>query len=246
MRIQRLRLWRLGTTLMLLLAIGAIGHVSADTSSSASYKLDQAQFGSGSQSQSCSSTYCADATAGDTVVGSASSANYSAQFGSDTSDVPLLEVIASGGIDDLGVLDTDHTGVSTATVKVRSYLSKGYIIQVTGSAPTQGSHALHTDTTPTSSHAGAEQFGINLATNATPSVGADPVQEPSGTFSFGNVADNYATPNLFMYSNGDIVAQSDTSTGETDYTISMILNVSNVTPGGHYSGTFSAVVVPLY
>ena len=45
---------------------------------------------------------------------------------------------------------------------------------------------------------------------------------------------------------GDVVASSDTSSSETDYTMSMIINVSNVTPGGRYNGVFSAVVVPLY
>jgi len=236
----------LGTALAVLCVFVAIGQARAETSSSASYQIDQAQFGSGSQLNACSASYCSDQTAGDTVVGNASSAHYSAQFGSDTSDVPLLEVIASGGTQDLGVLDTDSTGAAAATVKVRSYLSNGYIMQITGSAPSQGSHALTTLATPTSSHAGAEQFGINLTANTTPAIGADPVQVPSGSFSFGAVTSDYGNPNLFKYVDGDIVAQSDASTGETDYTITMLLNVSNVTPGGRYTGSFSAVVVPLY
>jgi len=246
MRRQRARLWGLGAALAVLCMFASIGQARADTSSSTSYKLDQAQFGSGSQSQSCSSTYCADSAAGDTVVGSASSDNYSAQFGSLTTDVPLLEVIASGGVQELGVLDADTTGSAAASLKIRSYLTNGYIVQVTGSAPTQGTHALTALTTPSSSHAGAEQFGINLADNSTPDIGADPVHVPSSDFSDGVVTSDYSNPNLFKYVDGDVVAHSYKSSGETDYTITMLLNVSNVTPGGHYYGAFSAVVVPLY
>jgi hypothetical protein len=249
MQTQRLRLvglGRWGVVLVLALCIGGASQVFADPSTSANYSVDQAQFGSGSQQNACSATYCADSSAGDTVVGSASSASYSAQFGSETSNVPLLEVITSGGIQDLGVLDTTHTGTAVMGIKVRSYLSAGYIIQLTGSAPTTGAHTLDSLTTPTSTHQGAEQFGVNLVANTTPAIGANPVQQPSSDFSSGTVTSDYANQNLFKYIDGDVVGGSDKSSGETDYTLSMILNVSNVTPGGRYNGVFSAVVVPLY
>jgi hypothetical protein len=180
------------------------------------------------------------------VVGKASSANYSAQFGANTDNVPLLEVITEAGIQNLGVLDTEHTATATRIVKVRNYLSKGYIIQLAGEPPSQGTHALTGITEPSTSHQGAEQFGVNLVANTAPSVGADPIQVPSNVISFGYVADDYVTQNLFKYINGDIVAKSDSSTGETDFTISMIINVSNTTPAGRYGGSLSAIVVPTY
>lgn len=232
--------------LILVLAFSWIGIASADTSSSTNYKVTETQFGSGSNLKSCSTSYCGKISIGDNVVGSASSAHYKAQFGANTDNVPLLEVITEDGDQNLGILDSDHTATATRIVKVRTYLSSGYTIQVAGETPSQGTHALTPISDPSTSHQGAEQFGINLVANNAPSVGADPVQVPNNQTSFGYVTDDYASANLFKYINGDIVAKSDSSTGETDYTISLIINVSNTTPSGHYNGSFSAIVVPKY
>jgi hypothetical protein len=218
----------------------------ADTSSSAHYTVNETQFGIGGSQQDCSTNYCAKTSAGDLTVGSASSTNYTAQFGFNTSDEPMLEVIVTGGNQDLGVLDDTHTGTATASIKVRNYLSNGYVLQIAGSGLSQGTHTLSNLATPSTSHQGAEQFGINLVANTTPNIGTDPVQVPDSTYSFGAVTSDYSGANLFKYVPGDIVAGSTKSSGETDYTMSMILNVSNVTPGGRYNGAFSAVVVPIF
>jgi hypothetical protein len=107
-------------------------------------------------------------------------------------------------------------------------------------------HVLNTPSTPTAALPGTEQFGINATVNTVPNVGTDPVQIPSDQVSFGKVNDDYRIQNKFKYLSGDNVARSDTQSGETDYTISMIVNISNSTPAGHYSGDFSAVVIPVY
>jgi hypothetical protein len=91
-----------------------------------------------------------------------------------------------------------------------------------------------------------EQFGINLAANTSPHIGAGPVQVPSNTYSFGAVESGYSQADLYKYSNGDAIAYSNSSSGETDYTLSMIINISAVTPGGQYTGNFSAVAVPVF
>ncbi len=249
---SRFRRYRFVMALALLLPFGYVGDAHADTSQSSSshYSVSGVQIGgSGSTQQVCSGgSYCAQESVGDTVDGTGSSTNYSAQFGSDTTDIPLLEEIVSGGIQSLGVLQPTTTGTATFGVHVRSYLSSGYSLYVVGPSPSQGTHNLTTlDTScPCTSQPGTEQFGINLAANSTPAIGSAPVQVPSGTFSFGNVTANYDQSNLFKYHNGDAVAGSSVSTGETDYTLSMILNISNITPGGKYTGSFSALVVPLY
>jgi hypothetical protein len=61
------------------------------------------------------------------------------------------------------------------------------------------------------------------------------VEVPSSTYSFGAAATGYNTPCQFKYVNGDTVAQSTKSSGETDYTISYIFNISATTPGGVYT-----------
>lgn len=245
---ERIRQYLVFAMFVAALLMGSPGTVMAQTSSSNDYQVTQTQFGAGSALNDCSSSYCAaKASVGDAVDGSGSSNNYQATFGADTSAEPLLEVIAQAGNSNLGTLTSTTTATATESVKVRCYLSDGYSIQIAGASPSEGGeHNLDTPTTPTASHPGTEQFGINLVANTTPSVGADPVQVPSSQTSFGEPTANYDIPNEYQYINGDIIASSATSSGETDYTISMIFNISNVTPGGNYSGNYSAVVVPAY
>ena len=240
------RVMRYGQVLVLalMLCVGFAGHATA-TSVSPNYSVNEVQFGSGGSLHDCSTNFCAKTSAGDTTAGNTSSASYSALTGVNTTDEPLLEVSVTGGNQDMGTLDSTHTGTATMSVHVRTYLTSGYTLQITGAAPSQGTHHLNALTSPSTSQPGMEQFGINMVANNTPSIGVNPVAVPSGDHP-DVVAAGYVTPDLFKYSEGDTVASSATSDGEIDYTVSMILNVSNVTPGGHYSGVYSAVVVPTY
>ena len=229
----------------LLVLLGAPA-VLADTSSSTHYQVSDSQFGSSSGDQNCSGQYCAQAGLGSSAAGDSASANNTATFGSITNSDPLLEVIVSNDSSNLGTFAAEGTSTKTMTVKIRNYLSSGYTLQITGTPPKIASHTLRALTTPTASSPGTEQFGINAVDNSTPNIGADPVQVPSNQTSFGIVNDNYSTANRYMYSSGDDVARSTKSSGETDYTISMIVNVSNTTPAGNYTSDFSAVVIPVY
>lgn len=248
---QKLRQCKFAIVLALVFCFGLGGtaHAGTTQSNSSNYSVSEVQIGgNGSALHDCSTSYCAQEQLGDTVDGRGNSANYSAQFGGDTTNTPLLEVIVSGGTQDLGVLQSSATSTASFSVKVRSYLSSGYAMYITGSPPSQGQHTLKTLYTscPCTSQPGTEQFGINLAANTSPSVGADPVQVPSSTYGFGTAEANYDQSNLFMYHDGDEVGFSPTSTGETDYTISMIMNISNATPGGRYTSNFNAIVAPSY
>lgn len=240
-------LWQYSKPLLVaaLLVVGSAGTAWAQTSSSDSYQVTETQFSSGSTLESCSGSYCARATIGD-GGGFAEGPNNTASFGPITPDEPMLEVIVNPGESNLGVLTTEQTATKTTTVQIRNYLSEGYTLQITGDPPGYANHKLATPSTPTASTPGTEQFGINVVANTAPTVGANPVQVPSGEFSFGSVTANYATPNLFMYNNGDVVARSTSSSGRTDYTISMIVNVSNSTPAGKFNGEYAAVVIPIY
>jgi hypothetical protein len=215
-------------------------------SSSSSYQVTETEFSAGSSAQTCSGQYCSQTSIGDISAGSSTSSAYAAKFGTITSSEPLLEVIVESGVSDLGVLTAEHTATKTMTVRVRNYLSGGYTLQIVGDAPKVGTHSLTSPTVPTASTPGTEQFAINAVANTTPSVGTGPVQVPSDQTSFGVVADEYHTPNLFKYASGDTVARSHSESGRTDYTISMIVNISNKTPAGHYSGDYAAIVIPVY
>jgi len=216
------------------------------SSSSSNYMITEPQFGAGAATNDCSDNYCANMSVGDTAAGLMESSSFLAQAGGFTTDEPLLEVAASGGFANLGTLDPSRTTTLTMNVSVRNYLTGGYIVQLSGSPPSHESHQLTPLYEPMPSQPGVEQFGINLVANKTPEVGANPVQVPSGDISFGQVAENYAIPDKFMYKSGDIIAFSNTDSGRTDYTISMILNISNITPKGWYTSIFTAVVAPAY
>jgi len=237
----------------LVLCVGLAGTAAATTtSSSPNYSVTETQFGSGSALNDCSASYCAKLSAGDTAVGRASSNNYSAQLGSNTSDVPYLAVSIGGGAHDMGVLDDTHTVTATNTVDVTTYLSGGYVIQLVGATPSQGVHNLSVPLgepgdVPFTSQQGAEQFGINLVANTAPAIGSNAVNEPSGgALSAGIVQPGYDTQNEFKYIDGDVIVNNPNGSGEALYTLSMIINVSSVTPGGHYSGGYSAVVIPTF
>lgn len=242
------RLWRFITPVLLAACVPLVfaGTTFAVTSSSNNYQVTETQFSSGTNTRSCSGSYCAKVTIGDTAIGSAANGVNTAKFGSDVGSDPLLEMIVEAGESNLGVLTTETTATKVTKVKIRTHLSEGYVLQIIGDPPKYSGHTLKTSNTPAQSVPGTEQFGINLAANTNPVVGENLVQVPDAQTSFGVVADNYKAPNLFMFMSGDVVARSTTSSGQTDYTISMIVNIANETPAGKYSGDFSAVVIPVY
>lgn len=223
-------------------------------SCSANYGVGETFFGTGGL-DTCptqgTNAFCAKQSAGELTVGNTSSANYQAQAGFNTDRTPYLEVIFTKSAVDLGVVSDSAASTDTATFRVKSYLSSGYVAQIYGSTPTNGSYSVATIAAPYTSSPGTEQFGINLVANTTPSVGANPVQDTdsahsSAPFGFGAAVANYNTPNQFRYGNGDIIASSAKSSGYTDYTISYLLNISNVTPGGTYVANQSVVVTATY
>ena len=225
------------------LAVGGAQTVLAVTSSSENYQLTESQFNGGTVSEGCSESYCAQASIGDM---SRTTGKSSAAFDPKPDDDPVLEVIVDPGESNLGVLTTEHTATKTVIVRVRNNLSEGYIVQLVGNAPKYGNHTLKTSKTPTASKPGEEQFGVNVVANTTPLIGAAPAQVPGGQGIFGSASDGYNTSNMFKYESGDIIARSTTPQGRTDYTISMIVNISNATPAGKYAGDFAALVIPTY
>lgn len=225
---------------------GHQGVVQAVTSESNNYQMSEAQFGAGSMLNSCSNQYCAKTTIGNASGEPSTNGPSTAIFSTPTDTEPRLEVIVDPGVSHLGELSTETTATKTITVRVNNYLTDGYALQIIGAPPKFGSHTLKTPSSPTASRPGTEQFAINAAANTAPSVGAGALQVPSGQTIFGAATDDYKMPNVFKYTEGDVVARSNAKSGRTDYTISMIVNIAPSTPAGHYTGDFAAVVTPAY
>lgn len=213
------------------------------------YEVDETFFGSGGNLDNASTNYKARTAAGELAVGNISSPNFQAYAGFNTSDVILLELNVSGGVFDLGTLDQNQVKSQTSTFTVRNYLSNGYTVQIVGRPPSNSGHELAPMSSAGSSSPGTEQFGINLAANNLSGVGpfgAAPSQLPDSTFGYGTAVSPYNTSNLFKYVEGETVAQSTKSSGTTLYTMSMIANVGQLTPGGAYGGTLFVRVVPTF
>lgn len=243
---QKRKVWSLLQVLLVsggIVTVGATAVFAQSSSTSPNYQVTETQFGAGSSLQSCSGQYCARVTIGEATDGVISS---NATFGEPVDGEPKLEVIIEPGVSNLGVLSTENTATKTTTVKINNYLSGGYTLQVIGTPPKFGNHTLAAPTVPTPSRPGTEQFAINAVANTSPAIGIGPTQVPSGQLEFGTIAQKYGTPNQFMYVSEDVIASSKIESSRVDYTISMIINISNGTPAGHYAGDFGILIVPAY
>lgn len=205
-------------------------------------------MGAGGELNACSGNYCAKQTAGEIAAGNTASTAFQSQAGFNVNREPYLAFSVAGGSTDLGYLSQLATATTTGTFAVKTYLANGYVVQLASDPPSNvtGGHVLAGLTSPTASSIGSEQFGINLVHNTSPAslsgISADPVQVPDNTFSFGTVAAGYNTANAYKYVKGDTIASSNKSSGQTDYTISFIYNIDNLTPDGTYkfNGTLVA------
>lgn len=242
----------------------ASGTAIAQQATSPAYGVDEVFFGTGGDLGDCSGTgpnagnpYCAKVSTGELAQGFAadSSNGNGAQVGNNTNREEYLEFIVNGTSTDLGVLTPASAATTTGTFSVKNYLSTGYVILNASNPPRAGTsgHSITNLTSPTAYNAGQEQFGINLVTNTTSgpcnapaNVGADPVQVPDPSFSYGSAASGYNTCGLFKYVKGDTIAQSTRSTGQTNYTVSYMYHILDSTPAGVYTFNHDLVAFATY
>ena len=216
----------------------------ADPLVSPNYRFDESSIGAGGLIQSSSASYQGSDTIGDVAIGNAASTNYQVGAGSNTTNDPTLSFSINNGAINFGSFTASNATTTTANFSVSNYTSYGYVVQIIGNAPSNGSHALPAMSTTGPSTAGGEQFGINLVANTSPvSVGANP---SSSQFGFGVASTNYATPNQFRYVSGETIASAPKSSGITNYTISYLVNVAGLTPGGNYSSNQTIIVTGTY
>lgn len=229
------RVLRAGVVLVLsIIAVPAVAHAQL---TSPNYSIEEIMIGTGGDPNLCSNSYCAQQSVGGTG-GEVSSDNFGLLAGFGSPDEPSLAVSVTNNIVDLGVLNTSSPSAASANFTVSSYLSNGYIVRINGKTPTNvtgaGTHSLDAMDGAGGSIPGVEQFGINLRANTNPGIGVNPVQFPDSSFAYGTPTTAYNQPDVFKYEDGDIIAESDVETGQTTYTMSIIANVANSTPGGRY------------
>lgn len=227
-----------------LLIVYGLGTTVIAQGSSPGYRIDESYIGPGGSLESASPSYKEGSSLGDSGVGSSSSGGYTAVAGFNTSSEPRLRVVIGTPTVAFGTLSRTSTATATATFNVLNYTAHGYGVFTVGTPPSIPGHILTGLNPTTGSSVGNEQFGINLKANT--GFGLDPVQVPSGSFSFGIASSGYDSTNNFRYVNGEQIAQSNQASGETDYTVSYIVNISTTTPSGKYIGQQGFVVVGSY
>lgn len=230
---------------MIAYSIGAAStSVYAVVPQSNNYRFDESTIGSGGLIQSSSANFQGSNASGDLAVGSSASENFQVESGSQTTKDPTLAFAINRADANFGSFSASAPTVATATFSVANYTAYGYIVQIVGHPPTNGTHVIDPLPTADTSNPGVEQFGLNLVANTLPvSVGANP---NNGQFGFGEAAPNYNTSNSYRYVSGDTIAKAPKSSGLTTYTLSYLVNVDSLTPGGQYTSDQTLIVTGTY
>ncbi len=227
----------------LLVPAAALGN---EGSSSTNLRMYESTVGGGGGNLSSASSTLRSGgdSVGDIGVGDSFSATMGINSGYTTTADPTLAVTVLDSTVDFGNFSTTEATVTTSRFVVTNYTSYGYAVQIIGKPPTNGSHTIAPMATLDASQVGVEQYGINLVANTSPKlVGADPLQGINGQ---GNAAGDYAIPDNFKFVEGETIATAPKSSGDTTYTITYMVNVTNLTPGGQYAGGSSVIVTGMY
>lgn len=241
--------WKLGLAAFGLsisaLVGGMIPVALADSDlNSAHYHLDESVVGGGGLVQSSSSSFQSREAISDTAVGDSSSTNFTIDSGNVTPAYPALIFGITNNNATFNDFSPSAAATATSTFQVSDYTSYGYVVQILGSPPQSGPHTIAAMAANDVSRPGTEQFGINLVHNTSPvSFGADP---DHGQFGVGSAAANYNTPNSFRYVEGETIVSAPKSSGVTTYTISYIVNVTSITPGGSYTSNQQLICTGTY
>ena len=211
----------------------------AQIPSSSNYSVPESGFTSGSEINANSASYNARTSVGDLGIGQSESGSYIGFGGFITPDQEYLELIVPVTTINMGVINPGTPGVGVATFSARTYLNDSYVIITNKYAPRNESGSeIDPMTSAATFNSAIEQFGMNLVANTSPATqGANPSRMPldNGTFAFGEAAPGYGTANNYRYNQGDIIARSVTrGYGQTNYTISYMLNIVPTTPAGQY------------
>lgn len=141
----------------------------------------------------------------------------------------------------LGTLTSGTTGSGTSTMSASTNATGGYAITVNGTTLTSGANTITALSSPTTSATNSSQFGINLVSNSSPSVGS----AVSGSGS-GAAATGYDTTNNFKFVSGDTVASASAATNSNTYTVSYIANIPGNQPAGSYSTALTYIATATF
>lgn len=215
--------------------------VSAQALVSPSFQMREHSVGNSGLHDSQSNSFRVNLSVGDTAVSNFNSENFQSDAGSITTNDPTLTFSIDSYDVDFGSLSAGGTSTGYSTFTVANYTSYGYVVYISGTSPKNEQHTVAPMEETGASTPGQSQFGINLVANTEPtSLGANPDHKEFGS---GNATANYATSNQYRFVSGEAIAESGQSSGETTYTISYIVNMEGLAPGGRYSSDLTLICV---
>ncbi len=223
------------------------GLVAYASSSSTHYQLIEPSLGGTGLLQSQSTNYQAQESGGIIGIGTSTAPTaVQIQAGHETTNDPALSIGILNGNPNFGTFSPTSTATATTQFEVSDYTSYGYIVQLFGTPPTNSSGYTITPMSSNGSpQVGVNQYGINLVANTLPiTFGSNPIL---GQFGAGGAAAvNYNTANSFRFVSGDTIVQGSQSSGNIIYTISYIVDVTDITPGGQYTSTQNMICTATY
>lgn len=229
-----------GTILAIIAGSLWLQPVQAEKSQSTNFQATGMEFDPFGSTGGCSGDLCSEVRLGSGLQ--APSVPQVVDLGPVEPEGSQLDLAINHGTTELGELSVSQASLKTVEITVRGYDSNGYMLYIMGKPPRIGSHTLHAIGQPSKSRPGTEQFGINLVANSQPQVGGTVTSKlPDAS---PKISPQYAEPNKFTYSDGDIIAASTSNSSRDTYIVSMIINVSNSTPPGEYNGGFGVMAVP--
>ena len=210
-------------------------------------EVDESFIGGGGRIDESSASYRAAESIGDIGVGNSASANFQTNGGfTTTSDPSLSFIIDNSGVVNFGTLSAALINHASSSFRVINYTSYGYNVTISGTTPISDfGHSIPGLASPSTATFGTEEYGINVVANT--GFGANPLQVPSGSFSYGAAqGPDYNQANKYKFNSGDVIASAPRSSGETDYTISHILDVNSLTTGGQYTAAHELICTGTY
>lgn len=147
---------------------------------------------------------------------------------------------AAGSFIQLGELSKTNPNTATSQFSGSTNDPGGYSTFLAGRTMTSGNKTILGLNPAQPSIPGTSQFGLNLVANSNPAIG----QNPGGIGTMTPSSD-YATPNLFKFSN-QVIASSPVSTNPNLLTVSYVVNVSNSQDPGIYSTTMTYIATAAF
>jgi hypothetical protein len=155
-------------------------------------------------------------------------------------EIPNFECEDAVGpnFEDFGEPEPNETMYTQSEMMAYTNARNGYSVTYAGRGLTSGIYEIPAiGDEAEESIPGKPQFGLNLAINTEPPVGAAPVGPATNTY----LNPDYTEPNKFLFNVGDTVVTSDFVTLNRKYTVSYLINFPPDQQPGVYNTTVTFI-----